>query len=75
MSCLAINSDALEVFLSSNKTNLRVSVIKTTKKDCELNTPKDYLVLQHYERCCNFDKLSYVEVGVSCLYSSNIRGI
>ena len=39
---LAINSDALEVFLSPNRTNLRISVIKTTKKDALSNL--DWLV-------------------------------
>ncbi len=37
MSGLAIKSDALEVFLSPNRTNLRISVIKTTKKDALSN--------------------------------------
>ncbi|CAB3985421.1 Hypothetical predicted protein [Paramuricea clavata] len=39
---LVINSDVLEVFLSPNRTNLRINVIKTTKKDALSNL--DWLV-------------------------------
>lgn len=45
-SALAIKLDALQIFLSPNRTNLRISVIKTTKKDALYNF--DWLV----EMCC-----------------------
>ena len=54
MSGLAINSDALEVFLSPNRTNLQISVIKTTKKDTLSNL--DWLVELCREKQSNTPK-------------------
>lgn len=47
ISSLALRSDALHIFLSPNRPNLRINVIKTTKK--EALSKLDWLI----ELCCN----------------------
>ena len=77
MSGLAINSDALQVFLSPNRTNLRLNVIKTTKREALSNL--DWLVKLCREKQSEIPKtISFcntMKAGVICLQTTNTQGI